>query len=118
MLKSGRQEGEEAARDASASNAARIEAALASAPEVAYVGHGPDVPNTMHSSNFSDPLTPGVIAVPYFAPPSRHRPAAPAHTRAFQTAPLCLAQVTPAGSASSLSTLAPCPDVMWREPRR
>src|SRR5207302_1936649 len=110
------------AREVSASNAARIEAALTSAPDVAYVGHGPDVPNTTHSSNFSDPLMPGPIVVPYAAPylaPSlRRRPAPPSHARAFQPAPLCLAHVTPAGSASSLEMVAPCPDVMWRGSRR
>lgn len=113
MLKSGRQEGEEAARAASTSNAARIEAALASAPEVAYVGHGPDVPNTTHSSNFSDPLTPGPIVIPYAAPylaPSlRRRPAASPRTRGFQNAPLCFAQVRAAGSASSLTFVTECP---------
>jgi hypothetical protein len=114
MLKSGRQEGEDAAREASASNAARITAALSSAPDVAFVGHGPDVPNTTHSSNFSDPLTVGAFPVPYAAPylaPSvRRRPAvSPPRTRGFQQAPLCLAQITPAGSASSLAFVTECP---------
>ncbi|MBI3401753.1 MAG: hypothetical protein HY048_10060 [Acidobacteria bacterium] len=123
MLKSGRQEGEDAAREASASNAARIEAALSSVPEVAFVGHGPDVPNTTHSSNFSDPLTPGPIAIPYLAPylaPSLHRrPATPSsRARAFQPAPLCLAQVTAAGSASSFTLITPCPAAMQRSPAR
>jgi hypothetical protein len=121
MLKSGRQEGEDAGREASASNAARIAAALGSAPEVAFVGHGPDVPNTAHSSNFSDPLMPGAIpipvpyAAPYLAPSLRRRPAVPsARARGFQPAPLCLAHVSAAGSASSLTLITPCPAVMPR----
>ncbi len=125
MLKSGRQEGEDAARADAATNAAAIAAALSPVPEVAYVGHGPDVPNASHSSNFSDPLIPGVIpvpyAVPYIAPSLRHRATAfsqAPRARGFEPPVLCLARVTPAGSASSLTTITRCPDVMQRAPRR
>lgn len=125
MLKSGRQEGEDAARAASEANAARIAAALSSAPEVAYVGHGPDVPNTSHSSNFSDPLVPGVIPVPYAAPyiaPLLRRRVSPVsqapRAHRFEPPALCLAQVTPAGSASSLAMITQCPAVMQRSTHR
>jgi len=83
------------------------------------------VPNTSRSSNFSDPLIPGVLpvpyAVPYVAPSLRRRvtvisQAPPA--RGFEPPALCLARVTPAGSASSLTTITRCPDVMQRAPRR
>jgi hypothetical protein len=129
MLKSGRQEGEDAARADAASNAATIAAALSPVPEVAYVGHGPDVPNTAHSSNFSDPLVPGVIPVPYAVPyaspyyaPSLRRRVTPAgqatHSWGAESPALCLARVTPAGSASSLATIAQCPAVMQRSLHR
>lgn len=125
MLKSGRQEGEDAARADAASNAATIAAALSPVPEVAYVGHGPDVPNTAHSSNFSDPLVPGVIpvpyAVPYIAPPIRRRmtPSSEApRAQGFERPPLCLERVTPAGSASSLTMITQCPAVMQRSTHR
>ncbi|MBI3492245.1 MAG: hypothetical protein HY047_10760 [Acidobacteria bacterium] len=129
MLKSGRQEGEEAARAAAASNAAMIAAAIGSAPEVAFVGHGPDVPNTAHSSNFSDPPTVGLlpVSVPYVAPYFTSSP-----RRAFTpfrqttgarrvdavTPILCVAHVTPAGSVSSLALITRCPEVMQRSPHR
>jgi hypothetical protein len=48
MLKSGRDEGEAAARADSTANAARILASLSTAPEVLIVGHGPETPNTAH----------------------------------------------------------------------
>jgi hypothetical protein len=125
MLKSGRQEGEDAARADAASNAATIAAALSPVPEVAYVGHGPDVPNTAHSSNFSDPLIPGVIPVPYAAAyiaPSLRRRVTPVsqapHARGAEPSALCLARVSPAGSASSLAMITQCPAVMQRSTHR
>src|SRR5579872_3521996 len=48
MLKSGREEGDEAARADAASNAAATLASLAPGPETVIVGHGPEVPNTAH----------------------------------------------------------------------
>jgi hypothetical protein len=125
MLKSGRQEGEDAARADAALNAQTIAAALSPSPEVAYVGHGPDVPNTAHSSNFSDPLIPGVIPVPYAAvhiAPSLRRRATPVsqapRARGAESPALCVARVTPAGSASSLAMITQCPAVMQRSTPR
>jgi hypothetical protein len=48
MLKSGREEGEIAARADSMSTASRILASLSTSPEVLIVGHGPETPNTAH----------------------------------------------------------------------
>ncbi len=48
MLKSGRAAGDAAARADEDANAARILAALPTAPEVLIVGHGPDLPNTSY----------------------------------------------------------------------
>lgn len=129
MLKSGRKEGEDAARAASAANAATIAAALTSAPEVAFVGHGPDVPNTAHSSNFSAPLVAGVMPVPYAVPyatpsvaPSVRRRGTPfsqaPRARGFEPPALCLAQLSAAGSASSLTLVTPCPAGIRRSPAR
>jgi hypothetical protein len=52
MLKSGREEGDQAARADAASNAAAILASLAPGPETVMVGHGPEVPNTAHPNGF------------------------------------------------------------------
>src|SRR5712692_2837312 len=52
MLKSGREEGEQAARADAAYNTASIAAALAPAPQLVIVGHGPDRPNTGHYDAF------------------------------------------------------------------
>ena|ERR671930_256378 len=68
MLKSGREEGEAAARAESSSNAARILASLSTAPEVLIVGHGPETPNTSHfglSYNAFYDVAPAVFAPPY-----------------------------------------------------
>src|SRR5947208_41591 len=48
MLKSGRAEGDQAARVDSAYNSAWIAAGLSTEPETITVGHGPDRPNTPH----------------------------------------------------------------------
>lgn len=48
MLKSGREEGEAAARAEAASSAARLVASLSTAPDVLIVGHGPERPITAH----------------------------------------------------------------------
>src|SRR5439155_3274469 len=53
MLKSGREEGEQAARADAAYNTASIAAALAPAPELVIVGHGPDRPNTGHTDTLN-----------------------------------------------------------------
>jgi hypothetical protein len=52
MLRSGRDEGEQAARAVAAWNAATILSSLATAPEVVVVGHGPDRPNTAHTEDY------------------------------------------------------------------
>ena len=66
MLKSGREEGEQAARADAAYNTASIAAALAPAPELVIVGHGPERPNTGHydAFNWSSPAY-GGFPLPY-----------------------------------------------------
>jgi hypothetical protein len=68
MLKSGREEGEAAAREVSAFRAASILSTLSPVPEVVIVGHGPDRPNTAYNGGFSGPRGAGFavpVAIPY-----------------------------------------------------
>src|SRR5262245_53037729 len=52
MLKSGREEGEEAARAVSAWNAATMLSSINNTPGLVIVGHGPDRPNTVHTEDW------------------------------------------------------------------
>jgi hypothetical protein len=117
MLKSGRAEGEQAARADAAYNSAWIASGLATEPEMVSVGHGPDRPNTPHIDGFySGP--PASAFSPYSAPGFRYR--APSfgsrrsgefRGRASEPRALCYAQIN-----SRTSTSAPfvteCPAVM------
>src|SRR5213083_2840676 len=118
MLKSGREEGEQAARADAAYNTASIAAALAPAPELVIVGHGPDRPNTGHydtfnwgSPGYSGYGEYGGIPVPYGVPSfsrsfslSRRHSNTPSYgARRFdatQPTALCYAQVRTAARAS------------------
>ena len=131
MLKSG-QAGEEAARAESAYTSAMIAAAIAPAPELVIVGHGPERPNTFHADGFFSNSSPG----PYFASPYRRSgipylrsyesPFGSLEGRAYshpyadrwdQPRALCYAQVASSASAgSSLTYVTECPAIM--QPRR
>jgi len=67
MLKSGRAEGEEAARNDAASSAATIMSRLSPAPDLVVVGHGPDTPNTNYGGGFysSYPAADVPLIAPY-----------------------------------------------------
>jgi hypothetical protein len=66
MLKSGRAEGDDAARRDAAETAAFIASGLSTGPEVVIVGHGPDRPNTAHPDGFySAPGTGPYYVLPY-----------------------------------------------------
>jgi hypothetical protein len=68
MLKSGRAEGDDAARADAADTAAFIRSTLAPAPELVIVGHGPERPNTAHSDGFySAPSMGTFYGLPYAA---------------------------------------------------
>src|SRR5206468_2943104 len=76
MLKSGRQEGDEAARADAANNAAWIATNLPTEPMSVSVGHGPDRPNTPHVDGFysgAQAAAAEFIAVPYAGPSFRYR---------------------------------------------
>src|SRR5580765_6396082 len=74
MLRSGREEGEQAARADAAYNAAWIASAIPTEPLSVTVGHGPDRPNTPHVDGFYSgaPLS-TFMAPPYYGPAFRYR---------------------------------------------
>ena len=120
MLKSGREEGEAAARAEAASNAARILASLSTAPEVLIVGHGPETPNTTHYGyddypgyyHGAPPFLP--YAVPYGAAYTPFYSASfTSHRDVARDRGLCTAPVTPAsrfvGTRSTFVNDCPAP---------
>jgi len=134
MLKSGRAEGERAARADAAYNAAAIVSALATEPQTVMVGHGPDRPNTPHIDGFySGPpvssfvptqyyappyyappyYAPPYYAPPYYAPVFRYRatPSFGSH-RSTEPRAFCSAQVSGPHSSAPLSFVTECPAVM------
>ena len=122
MLRSGRAEGEEAARADAAFNSAWIMSALVSQAESVSVGHGPDRPNTPHVDGFySGPPSSGFALAPYYAPSSRRR--APSFSERRSTEPrfaepraLCYAQISTARASNQTPFITVCPEVM--QPRR
>jgi hypothetical protein len=123
ILKSGREEGDQAARADSAYTAATIASAISPGPELLIIGHGPERPDTAHVDGFySGPPASGA----YFAPPYRggftsplRRPLTPSFgtRRSDAPRPLCFAQVRTAASGSNaLGFVTECPAVM--QPRR
>jgi hypothetical protein len=127
LLKSGREEGDQAARADSAYNAAAISAALAPAPELVIVGHGPDRPNTPQHPFYSSPPASFYIPVPYGIPSyggslgwSRRRQEAPAYGAPRFDSPrsLCYAQVNTPRTTAPLSFVTECPLVMQPARRR
>jgi hypothetical protein len=121
MLKSGREEGDQAARADAANNAAAISAALAPAPELMIVGHGPDRPNTPVHDFYSSPPPAFYMPVPYGIPsysrsftPSRHRQETPSSGARRFDAPrsLCYAQVNTPRTTVPLSFVTECPAAM------
>jgi len=129
MLKSGREEGEAAARAESDSNAARILASLSPVPELTIVGHGPDRPNSGHfDSVYPDSSVVATVPVPFGVPyaSSWWRADGQPAPRSFASgarrfaAPLCVAHLTPSHAAAgpSLSYVTECPQPTPRATRR
>jgi len=130
MLKSGRAEGEEAARAVSAERESAVLSGLASAPQVVIVGHGPDRPDTIHTEDWYATLRDGVripppyaygspYAIPYGVPitagayPGGYKHSSSAHRPPKDNRMLCFAQVnTPRCPGPGYIT--ECPDVMQR----
>jgi hypothetical protein len=111
MLKSGREEGEQAARADAAYNSAWIASALANEPlQIVPVGHGPDRPNTPHIDGFySGPPASGFAAVPYSGPAFRYRAPSFGTRRSAEPLALCYAQVSTPRSGSSQPFVTECP---------
>ena len=122
LLKSGREEGDQAARADAAVNADWIMASMPTEPLVVVVGHGPDRPNVAHPDGFySSPPAyfPGFGAeyAPSFSGPRRLSGRRPSGTARFDVPrQLCVAQVTGPRSTKALSYITECPQVM--QPRR
>jgi hypothetical protein len=112
MLKSGRQEGEEAARAEATATAAAITADVESFPSVAFVGHGPDRPNTMHAHGFYS--VPPIADIGMYSDGRPYGiPLLPAYgARRFNNQLLCVARSTPAGGSSALAFVTGCPGTM------
>jgi len=118
VLKSGRAEGDAAARVDAANNSAWIASNLTTEPLSVSVGHGPDRPNTPHIDGFwsGPPAAAAAFALPYAAytaPSFRYRAPAMGTHRSSDPAALCYAQVRSAFStAQSTPFVTACPDVM------
>jgi hypothetical protein len=116
MLRSGRAEGEEAARAVSADNTATIMAGLSPGPETVLVGHGPEIPNTAHVDGFySGPPASGYYgALPYAYPALRSRSSrrATAPAVAVRAPLLCVAHSTTGRSVGTFDYVTECPAVM------
>jgi len=127
LLKSGRNEGDEAARADAASNAAWIMASMPTEPLLVIVGHGPDRPNVAHPDGFySGPpaYAPAFSAYggygPSFGISRRHNgPRSFFSTSRFDMPrQMCVAQVNTARSTKPLSYVTECPEVMQPYRRR
>jgi hypothetical protein len=124
LLKSGREEGDQAARADAASNAAWIMASMPTEPLLVMVGHGPDRPNVAHPDGFySGPPAYGpsfgAAYAPSFGVSRRHYgPRSSGMSRFDSPRQMCVAQLNTARSTKPLSYLTECPEVMQVQPRR
>jgi hypothetical protein len=121
LLKSGREEGDQAANADAASNAAWIMASMPTEPLLVIVGHGPDRPNVAHPDGFySGPPSYGPSFVPGYGPAfsAARRSGSRSSGTSRYNAPrqMCVAQLSTARSTKSLSYVTECPEVM--QPRR
>lgn len=118
MLKSGRAEGDQAARADAAYNSAWIASALTTEPLSISVGHGPDRPNTPHIDGFySGPPAAAFYGAPYYGPLFRDRQPSLGSRRASEPRALCYAQINNTQwTANQVRFVTECPAIM--QPRR
>jgi len=120
MLRSGRDEGEQAARADAAYNAAWIAAAIPTEPLTVTVGHGPDRPNTPHVDGFYSGAPGSTFVAPsYYGPAFRYRKSplgSAASRRSSEPRALCYAQVSTARTSNQAPFVTECPAIM--QPRR
>ena len=113
MLKSGRAEGERAARADAAYNSAWIASSLLTEPLSVSVGHGPDRPNTPHVDGFySGPQAFADGFAPYTGPRLRYRTPWLGSHRSAEPPALCYAQISTARTSSQTPFITVCPEVM------
>ena len=113
MIRSGRAEGDAAARADAAFNSAAIMSALATEPLTIEVGHGPDRPNTPHVDGFYSGPPAAAFAAPFYAPAFTYRAPPPFRARRAQ-APraLCYAQISTPRQPNQAPYVTECPAVM------
>jgi hypothetical protein len=116
MLKSGRDEGEQAARADSQYNSAWIASGLATEPETISVGHGPDRPNNPHIDGFYSGPPASTFAAPYYGPTFGYRTQPLKSHRAREPRALCYAQISTLRTTNQTPFVTECPAVM--QPRR
>jgi len=114
LLKSGREEGDQAARADAAAKSAWIMATMPTEPLLVVTGHGPDRPNVAHPDGFySGPPS----YFPSFGASRRfYGPRSSGYSKYDVPRQMCVAQLNTARSTKPLSYLTECPDVM--QPRR
>jgi hypothetical protein len=120
LLKSGRAEGDEAARADAATTSAYITSNLAPGPSLVIVGHGPERPNVPTHSFYASPPA-AIYVAPYLTPYAdfslRHRATrASGSRRGSEPRALCYAETRSATSVKPLTYVTECPAVM--QPRR
>jgi len=120
MLRSGRDEGEQAARADAAYNAAWIASAIPTEPLTVTVGHGPDRPNTPHVDGFySGAPVSAFVAPSYYGPAFRYRKSpleSAGSRRTSEPRALCYAQVSTPRTSNQVPFVTECPAIM--QPRR
>jgi len=114
MLKSGRDEGDQAARADAAANSAWIMAQMPTEPLLVVTGHGPERPNVAHPDGFySGPPS----YFPSFGASRRfYGPRSYGNSKYDVPRQMCVAQLSTARSTKPLSYITECPEVM--QPRR
>jgi hypothetical protein len=112
MLRSGRAEGDQAARADAANTSTWIASALTTEPVSITVGHGPDRPNTPHVDGFySGP------PASYFGPVFRYRAPSLGTRRSSEPPALCYAQISTRQTVNQAPFVTECPAIMQPRPR-
>jgi hypothetical protein len=120
LLKSGRAEGDAAARADAATTSAYITSTLAPGPDLVIVGHGPERPNVPTHSFYASPPA-AIYVTPYLNPyvdsSLRNRATrASGSRRGSEPRTLCYAEARTATSVKPLTYVTECPAAM--QPRR
>jgi len=113
MLKSGRAEGDDAARVDAADTAAFIASRLGPEPDLLIVGHGPDRPNASYRDGFYPPGADPYYVLPYVVGSGRRhrRSAPPAVDRHRSFEPPAVGFVAPWNPSRSPFAVPPVPPV-------